>query len=690
MKIFFFGDYKIKFRFVISDDQRIYFYDESSYPLTNNQKYYLENFTNPVEISISGHATSEHTGDRHIFTSESQTLKYVKHSIKKDENGKTLIIKQKNDSIEVLTYYILYNNTHTIRSYNVIKNISKKPITLEYVSSFVKKDMIGYYHYQDSKLAIPHNSWYLECQWKYSSLLDLGIVSCNELKNFKKYCVNNTGCWSSKNYIPMGILKDPHIKKCIMWQIEANGSWSYEIGDFIGNVTLNLSGPSLQENGWQKTLLPKEVFTSVKASITYGKDENECIKHMTFYRRKIATRLFDIKENPIIFNEYMFASWNCPSFKTASSLGKVAKKVGANYFVIDCGWHDEIENPFYYVGKWNESKLKYPEGLNKTLDYLRSLGLKVGLWMEPEVVGALLEDTSFLDEDCFFHRNNERLIISNRYQLDFRNKKVQDYFLNKVDEIMGKYHVDYFKFDYNIEPGIGLDSEDGYGEALLEHNRAYFDCITKIGLKYPSLIIESCASGGNRLDYLTLSNVNLVSTSDQTNYLIYPYITANILSAVLPEQAAVWCYPKDESFSDEEIDDEAVNLNLINSMIGRVHLASKLYLLSEEKQNRIKEGLSFYHELDELKQNGYLFLPNGFTSYYDSQLAYGIRNEKYGYLFVYQMKGTKPLKVKIGKYKKIELAYPLDLPTDYEMKGKTLVFTPHRDKIARLFKIIYE
>ncbi|MBS6441554.1 MAG: alpha-galactosidase [Coprobacillus sp.] len=690
MRTFTFGDKKLKLRFVIDDQNKIHLYDEPKYELTPNQKYLIENFSNPVEISISGNKTTQHCGDRHIFTSESETLCYVSHSIKKTEYGKILKIHQKNQWIEVVSYYEFYQEAHTIHSFVKVKNIASSPITLEYVSSFAKKDMIGYYHYDTAELFVPHNSWYLECQWKAYRLLDIGIVSCNELKNFKKYCVSNTGAWSSKNYLPMGLLKDKKIKKSFLWQIEANGSWSYEIGDLNGNVTLNLSGPTLEENGWQKTLKPGEEFESIKIALTSGKEEEECFQNMTLYRRKMAQRLNDAKESPIIFNEYMFASWNCPSKETAYALAPIAKRMGADYFVIDCGWHDEEINPFYHVGRWEESKKKYPEGLNNTLDYIRSLGLKPGLWMEPEVVGALGDASSIWDEDCYFHRNGKRLVVSNRYQLDFRNPKVQQGILKKIDGLVERYGIGYIKLDYNIEPGVGLDCEDGYGEALLEHNRAYYELINEVGKRHPDLLIESCASGGNRLDYLTLSNVNLASTSDQTDYRIYPYIIANLLTAILPEQAGIWCYPKVESLADEQIDDEAVNMNLLNAMIGRVHLASKLYLLNEEKQERIKNGLTFYHQLDEIRHQGDPIFPLGLSSYMDEHLAFGLKKGNKAYIWVYNMKGLKPIRIRLKKTKEIRLAYPLDLLTKYEVKENELIFYPEKECSARLFEVTYE
>jgi alpha-galactosidase len=398
------------------------------------------------------------------------------------------------------------------------------------------------------------------------------------------------------------------------------------------------------------------------------------------------------KKLPIIFNEYMFASWNRPNEVSTRLLAPMAKKLGADIYVIDCGWHDEADEPFYYLGRWEESKKRFPHGLKTTLDMISSLGMRTGLWLEPEVVGAKGDAKTIYDDDCYFHRGGKPLIVSNRYQLNFTNPKVTGHLFNVIKGLIDQYGVSYFKLDYNIEPGIGFEMGDkSLGEALLLHNRAYHSFVGSLRKAFPDVIIESCASGGNRLDYLTLDNVDLVSSSDQTDYLIYPYIVANILSAVLPEQSGVWCYPKRDDTLPEKVDYEAINLNCLNTYVGRVHLASRMYLLDEAKQSFIATMLKEYHSFDDLRLSGLPYLPKGFSSFGDSSLAFGLKNQKRAMLLVYAMKGTAPIRIPCGSFVSIKEAFPKkELSTKYEVVGHNLVFYPERDCIARLFEISYE
>ena len=687
MKKFSFGNKAYKLNFVIDED-KIYLYDDDNLEsLTPEQQRELKHNSVICEVQISGRKTEMHAGDRHIGCSESKSLKYVEHSIIDVDYGKQLEIVQRNDICEIRTFYRLYDEADTIQCYSRVKNISSINFSIEYISSFVKYGILGCDRYDKAIISIPNNSWFMECQWKKYTFQDLGIISPNIIKTFKSYKVSNTGSWSTKNYLPMVLIEDLKESRTQLYQIEANGSWSYEVGDFTNLIVLNLSGPTLQENGWIKELKPQEEFETVKVSLTEAKNIEKTFENITKYRRMICTRLND-KDLPIIFNEYMFASWNDPSFETALALAPTAKKLGAEYYVIDCGWHDEEQNPFYHVGKWEESKRKYPDGLTKTLDYLRSLGLKVGLWLEPEVVGYFGDAKELWTDDCYFQRNGKPLIVSNRYQLDLRNEKVYKKLMEKISYIIDFYHLDYMKFDYNIEIGIGTDlNSNSLGDGLLEYNRSYIKFMEELGNKFPKLIIESCASGGNRIDYLTLSNVNLASTSDQTNYRLYPYILSNLLTAILPEQAGVWSYPKSLDMDEKDIDLECVAMNMINSLIGRVHLASKLYLLPIAHQVMVKKGLEIYQYLKQIRKDCVPFYPLGLSNYNDPYLAFGYQNESKAILFVYNMTNEEEIKINLDKFENLKLIYPLDLESNYKFEEGTLTFKPNRKFIARVFEL---
>lgn len=83
-----------------------------------------------------------------------------------------------------------------------------------------------------------------------------------------------------------------------------------------------------------------------------------------------------------------------------------------------------------------------------TTDYIRSLGMRVGLWIEPEIVGKdCTEMLSYYDDECFIRRNGQKVCVMGRYFLDFRNAKVLKYMSETIRRMVEDYGADYIKMD---------------------------------------------------------------------------------------------------------------------------------------------------------------------------------------------------------------------------------------------------
>lgn len=255
-----------------------------------------------------------------------------------------------------------------------------------------------------------------------------------------------------------------------------------------------------------------------------------------------------------------------------------------------------------------------------------------------------------------------------------------------IDDLIARYGVEYFKFDYNIEVGIGAgDCCESFGDTLLDYGRALVKWTDGIKKRYPNVLIETCSSGGHRLDYMSLYASDLVSTSDQTDYLIYPYIATNVPICVLPEQAAVWSYPV--NYHPETIDSESIAMNMVNALTGRIHLASKLYNLSDELKI-IKKGISYSKKIASIKNGGVPFYPCGISSFGDKKAVLGFREADKAILYVYGL-GEEKIKISIPDAKSIKVGYPEFLNTDYNYLDGVLTLMTGGKKIARIFEINY-
>ena len=623
-----------------------------------------------AEVQICGENKDTHLGAKMAYSSEGRRLRYVSH----EQTDRGLIIIQQSDLVEVRSVFEKFDDTNAIRTYTIVKNISDKEIILEEVSAFTalgigSKGIDGSDELYFTRFYQSHHG---ECQPKRSSFRDLGLFRAN-VESQKRIAFANVGSWSTKEELPQGIIEDEK-GAFLMFQIESNASWYYEIADVCAQYYLYLSGANLPFGGWSKALQTGEEYSTVKVGLAFGNSLNSVLGEMTKYRRKIAGKSPVDAYLPTIFNEYMHLSWDSPTAENTALVAPIVAKTGVKYYVIDCGWHNEEPgNLVYpYVGQWMESKARFPKGVRATTDFIRSLGMKPGLWIEPEIVGIRCEEMlSYYDDDCFLQRNGRRLAVMNRYFLDFRNEKVRAYMSETIRRMVEDYGAEYIKFDYNEDCGVGTD----YlalcaGEGLEMCADAYLAWVREMIARFPDVVFEGCSSGGMRMDYKTLSAFSLVSTSDQTNYLKYPYIAGNILSAVIPEQAAVWSYPvgcaepgepmlHDAAWVAENITYDRIAMNMINSFLGRMHLASHLELMNEEQLAVITEGVAYYDTLTEAKKTALPYLPMGFTQFGADKVVAGFKTEQKIYLAVWCIGEAKRIDIPVQEQvKNVEIAYP--------------------------------
>jgi len=239
-----------------------------------------------------------------------------------------------------------------------------------------------------------------------------------------------------------------------------------------------------------------------------------------------------------------------------------------------------------------------------------------GVWLELEVMGIKCPKADRVLEEWFFVRHGKKVYDRSCYQLDFRNPEVIAHANEVIDRLIAEYGVGYIKMDYNIEPGIGTETNaDSIGDGLLGHERAYLAWLDQVFAKYPELIIENCSSGGLRIDYAMLSRYSIQSTSDQEDYKRYATIAANSPSGLTPEQSAIWSYPLTEG------DKEEVIFNMVNALLLRIHQSGHLVNLSEERKTLVKEALDYYKPIRDDIKKSLPFWPLGLSKFSDTWVS---------------------------------------------------------------------
>lgn len=357
-----------------------------------------------AEVQVAGRNEDNHLGAKQVCLSETPHLRYVSHTLSEE----ALAVVQADELVQVTVYLHSYADSAAIRARTEVKNISGEPLTVTSLSSFVLPRICSAGERNRRTFGAFCQSHHGECQPRRQSLSALGLYPVT-FAGQQRIAMANIGSWSTKEALPQGIVEGAD--GCIMFQVESNNSWYYEIGDCGGTCYLYLGGANEPFGDWCKPLQPGESYTSVPVALCTAGNAESAIREMTKYRRRIAGRCAADEGLPVIFNEYMHLSWDSPSEENTRRCAEEAAAAGAEYYVIDCGWHDEVPGSevYPYVGVWKESKARFPSGLRKTTDYIRSLGMKPGLWIEPEVVGYKCgEMLAYYGEDCFSAATGKR------------------------------------------------------------------------------------------------------------------------------------------------------------------------------------------------------------------------------------------------------------------------------------------
>ena len=549
-------------------------------------------------IELAGHSRDFINGKRHIGGGVGARLEYVSDDILRSGDARVLEITSHDPVTDLTVVSCLeqHPGVAAIRGWTRVTAGAQQVVLLHITSLLIPGllPIVGEDLWENRLTAwTAANPWCGEGRWSGASLVDRGLTATDRPDARNRFALASTGSWSTSEHLPMGALVDEVSARAVVWQIEHNGSWAWEIGDTYDAVYLGLSGPCDAENQWSKVLAPGESFTTVPVTLAASDAGLEgAVGELTRHRRLTRRPHWDHERLPIIFNDYMNGLSGDPSTERLLPLVEAAAKAGAEYFVVDAGWYDDTDGWWDSVGEWQPSTVRFPGGLKEVTDLARERGMIPGLWLEPEVVGVRSPMATALPDEAFFQRAGRRLTERGRHQLDLRHPAARAHLDATIDRLVAEFGLGYFKLDYNIEIGPGTDHDaDSAGDGLLGHNRAYLAWLSGVLDRHPGLVIESCSSGGMRTDHAMLGTAQLHSATDQTDFRLLPAISAAVPMAVNPEQAAMWAYPV-PAMTDGE-----TAFNLVGALLGRVHLSGRLDLLRPEQEALVAEALTAYREL---------------------------------------------------------------------------------------------
>ena len=584
--------------------------------------------TSPCALVQIGVVTEGHgwPSRRYVDSVVGTRARYVGHSVHDVDGGSALLLRSIDEvtGLDIRTTLTKGENVDSLRVTSEVRNTGAAAVQLTSVSSVTFALDGPDDHLDRLRLWYGENDGLAENRWRSGNLRQL-LPDVSRDEHDPRGCFERTarGGWSTDGSLPVGVLVADDHDAAVAWQVEHNGSWHWQVGERRGAAYVSVLGPTDAEHDWQQTLAPGESTRTVPVTVAFSDRGLEgAASALTLSRRHFRRRHPDHESLPVIYNDYMNTLMGDPTTAKLLPLIDSAASVGAEVFCIDAGWYAEGANWGDGVGVWEPSTWRFPGGLLAVIDHIRDRGMAPGLWLEPEVVWATSPVAEQLPDEAFFVRHGQRLVESGRFHLDLRHPAARAHLDKVVDRLVATLGIEYFKLDYNINPGPGTDATGpSLGLGLLGHNRALLDWLDGIAARHPQVTLENCASGGMRVDYAMLSRTQLQSTSDQQDYRYYPPIAAAAAMAIAPEQAASWSYPQPD-FSDD-----AIAYTMSTGLLGRLYLSGHLDRMTPAQAALVREGVGAFRQLRAFIRGALPFWPLGLPGWEDGWVGHGLRDE---------------------------------------------------------------
>lgn len=487
-------------------------------------------------------------------------------------------------------------------TWNEFTNTSAENVTIDYIASFTFENLSPFSERDSRERMVLHRftgGWSMEARHQEDTFEHLAIE-----KGWQGYCNDKSlrfgsiGSYSNRNYLPLVVVEDK--KQHVFWtaQLYCNSSWQCDVSKDSDSVSFSGGLADGDFGQWYKVIKAGETFTTPLAAISATDSDIAWACQSVVKLQEEARLAYGEKGFSITFNEYC-STWGTPTQEKFLAYAKKAAKLGAKYVVVDAGWSDgNVVDCLSGNGGWLVDTLKFPDmkAMNREL---RSMGLIPGIWFEFEVttIGA----KEFGPEYDRLHLKKRGTVIKaggTRSYWDMTNTEVIDFLTERVIGMLKENEFGYIKVDYNANLGVGCDGSDSLGEGLRLQGEATRDFFKKIKEEIPDIIIENCASGGNRNNPIMLGVSAVASFSDAHECVEIPIIAADLHNHMLPMQSSVWAVLHNTD------SDARLCYSLCAGLFGRLCLSGDIDRLSVHQEEIIHQFVAFYNKTESVMKNG--------------------------------------------------------------------------------------
>lgn len=311
---------------------------------------------------------------------------------------------------------------------------------------------------------------------------------------------------SSHEHNPFMVLKRPTADE---FQGEAMGFSLVYSGNFLAQAEVDTHDATrvlmgIHPSCFDWKLERGESFQTPEAVAVYSAEGLNGMSR-TFhrlYQKRLARGYWRDRARPILNNNWEATYFDFTQERLMEIAGK-AKECGVELFVLDDGWFGQRSHERAGLGDWVANPERLADGIEGLAEEIENLGMKFGLWFEPEMVNK--DSELYRAHPDWILQTPERHSSHGRFQyvLDFSRKEVVDAIYGMMEKILGGAKVSYVKWDMNrsitecYSKGLPADRQ---GEVFHRYILGVYDLYDRLVTKFPKVLFESCASGGARFD----------------------------------------------------------------------------------------------------------------------------------------------------------------------------------------------
>ena len=352
-------------------------------------------------------------------------------------------------------------------------------------------------------------------------------------------------------------------------------------------------------------LKPSEMFDTPEVIMSYSAKGMEKLSH-NFHkviREHVCRGKYKLAERPVLINNWEATYFDFNEEKILK-IAEQAAALGVDMLVLDDGWFGKRDDDCSGLGDWFVSEEKLNGGLGKLAEKIKSLGMKFGLWFEPEMVS----------EDSDLYRSHpdwaikipSRNPVRSRYQLvlDMINPEVRDYLFGAISDILKNADISYIKWDMNrsicdwYTPCLSAEDQ---GEMPHRYVLGLYELLERLTTAFPDVLFEGCSGGGGRFDAGMLYYCPQIWCSDDTDAFERTKIQYGTsffypVSAIGSHVSAV---PNHQTGRITPIETRAVT-----AMAGSFGYELDLNTLSHDEKQEVKEQIVRFKKDGPLIHNG--------------------------------------------------------------------------------------